>query len=72
MNFINSNILTNYFRFTPFIYKLGLIKILRVRAYQINNTTRVIFIRLEQQGMWNIRHFYKLRYVGYHSSYTGR
>ena len=33
-------LLTNYFSFTPFQYKLGLIKILMDRAYKINNTTQ--------------------------------
>ena len=33
-------LLTNYFSFTPFKYKLGLIKTLIDRAYKINNTTQ--------------------------------
>ena len=32
-----TGLLTNYFRFTPFKYKLGLIKTLIDRAYKINN-----------------------------------
>ena len=35
-----TGLLTNYFSFTPFKYKLGLIKTLIDRAYKINNTTR--------------------------------
>ena len=36
----NTGLLTNYFSFTPFKYKLGLIKTLIDRAYKINNTTQ--------------------------------
>ena len=35
-----TGVLTNYFTFTPFKYKLGLIKTLIDRAYKINNTTQ--------------------------------
>ena len=35
-----TGLLTNYFSFTPFKYKLGLIKTLIDRAYKINNTTQ--------------------------------
>ena len=35
-----NGLLTNYFSFTPFKYKLGLIKTLIDRAYKINNTTQ--------------------------------
>ena len=35
-----TGLLTNYFSFTPFQYKLGLIKTLIDRAYKINNTTQ--------------------------------
>ena len=35
-----AGLLTNYFSFTPFQYKLGLIKTLIDRAYKINNTTQ--------------------------------
>ena len=35
-----TGLLTNYFSFTPFKYKLGLIKTLTDRAYKINNTTQ--------------------------------
>ena len=35
-----TGLLTNYFSFTPFKYKLGLIKTLIYRAYKINNTTQ--------------------------------
>ena len=35
-----TGLLTNYFSFTPFKYKLGLIKTLIDRGYKINNTTR--------------------------------
>ena len=34
-----TGLLTNYFSFTPFKYKLGLIKTFIDRAYKINNTT---------------------------------
>ena len=34
-----TGLLTNYFSFTPFHYKFGLIKTLIDRAYKINNTT---------------------------------
>ena len=37
----NTGLLTNYFSFTPFKYKLGLIKTLIDRAYKINNTTQL-------------------------------
>ena len=36
----STGLLTNYFSFTPFQYKLGLIKTLINRAYKINNTTQ--------------------------------
>ena len=36
----HTGLLTNYFSFTPFKYKLGLIKTLIDRAYKINNTTQ--------------------------------
>ena len=35
-----TGLLTNYFSFTPFKYKLGLIKTLIDRGYKINNTTQ--------------------------------
>ena len=35
-----TGLLTNYFSFTPFKYKLGLLKTLIDRAYKINNTTQ--------------------------------
>ena len=35
-----TGLLTNYFSFTPFKYKLGLIKTVIDRAYKINNTTQ--------------------------------
>jgi len=35
-----TGLLTNFFSFTPFKYKLGLIKTLIDRAYKINNTTQ--------------------------------
>ena len=35
-----TGLLTNYFSFTPFKYKLGLIKTLIDRTYKINNTTQ--------------------------------
>ena len=37
----NTGLLTNYFSFSPFQYKLGLIKTLIDRAYKINNTTQL-------------------------------
>ena len=36
-----TGLLPNYFSFTPFKYKLGLIKTLIDRAYKINNTTQL-------------------------------
>ena len=35
-----TGLLTNYFSFTPFKYKLGLIKTVIERTYKINNTTQ--------------------------------
>ena len=89
-----TGLLTNYFSFTPFKYKLGLIKTLIDRAYKINNTTQGFET---QYVKWLIDksvkgylskvtttgkdaskcvtsncHFYKLPYIGYYSSYTGR
>ena len=40
-----TGLLTNYFSFTPFKYKLGLIKTLIDRAYKINNTTQGFLFR---------------------------
>ena len=37
---LNTGLLTNYLSFTPFQYKLGLIKTLIARVYKINNTTQ--------------------------------
>ena len=101
-----TGLLTNYFSFTPFKYKLGLIKTLIDRAYKINNTTQGFhndiknFSEILKRNMfpkWLIDksvkgflskvtttgkdaskcetsncHFYKLPYIGYYSSYTGR
>ena len=99
-------LLTNYFSFTPFKYKLGLIKTLIDRAYKINNTIQGFhndiknlseILKRNMFPKWLIDksvkgylskvtttgkdaskceisncHFYKLPYIGYYSSYTGR
>ena len=99
-------LLTNYFSFTPFKYKLGLIKTVIDRAYKINNTTQGFhndiknlseILKRNMFPKWLIDksvtgylskvtttgkdaskceisncHFYKLPYIGYYSSYTGR
>ena len=101
-----TGLLTNYFSFTPFKYKLRLIKTLIDRAYKINNTTQGFqndiknlseILKRNMFPKWLIDksvkgdlskvratgkdaskcetsncHFYKLPYIGYHSSYTGR
>ena len=101
-----TGLLTNYFSFTPFKYKLGLIKTLIDRAYKINNTTQGFHNDIKNLSeilkrnlfpKWLIDksvkgylskvtttgkdaskceisncHFYKLPYIGYYSSYTGR
>ena len=101
-----TGLLTNYFSFTPFKYKLGLIKTLIDRAYKINNTTQGFhndiknlseILKRNMFPKWLIDksvkgflskvtttgkdaskcetsncHFYKLPYIGYYSSYTGR
>ena len=101
-----TGLLTNYFSFTPFKYKLGLIKTLINRAYKINNTTQGFHNDIKNLSeilkrylfpKWLIDksvkgylskvtttgkdaskceisncHFYKLPYIGYYSSYTGR
>ena len=101
-----TGLLTYYFSFTPFKYKLGLIKTLIDRAYKINNTTQGFHNDIKNLSeilkhnlfpKWLIDksvkgylskvtttgkdaskceisncHFYKLPYIGYYSSYTGR
>ena len=101
-----TGLLTNYFSFTPFKYKLGLIKTVIDRAYKINNTTQGFhndiknlseILKRNMFPKWLIDksvkgylskvtttgkdaskceisncHFYKLPYIGYYSSYTGR
>ena len=101
-----TGLLTNYFSFTPFKYKLGLIKTVIDRAYKINTTTQGFhndiknlseILKRNMFPKWLIDksvkgylskvtttgkdaskceisncHFYKLPYIGYYSSYTGR
>ena len=98
-----TGLLTNYFSFTPFKYKLGLIKTLIDRFYKINNTTQGFhndikdlseILKRNMFPKWlpvkgylskvttigkdsskcetSNCHFYKLPYIGYYSSYTGR
>ena len=103
-----TGLLTNYFSFTPFKYKLGLIKTLIDRAYKINNTTQgfqndiknlSVILKRNLFPEWLIDksvkgylrkvktteqdvdtstsdnsncHFYKLPYIGFYSTYTGK
>ena len=99
---------TNYYRFTPFKYKLGLIKTLIDKAYKINNTFQgfqndiknlsailkhnffpnwlidksvkgyLRKVKITEQDVDTSTsdisncHFYKLPYIGFYSTYTGK
>jgi len=103
-----TDLLTNFFSFTPFKYKLGLIKTLIDTAYEINNTTQgfqndiknlSVILKRNLFPSWLIDksvkgylkkiktteqnvdaatsdiskcHFYKLPYIGFYSTYTGK
>ena len=73
-----TGLLSNYFSFTPFSYKLGLIRMLVDRTYKINNTWIGFHEKVIRQYVTKTRalsnipvsppsnsaHFFKLPYVG--------